>query len=144
MGLIRKLIRSQKLISAPPSSTVHQAAVLMERFNIGAMPVIDGETLVGVFSERDILTRVVMPERDPRATRLSEVMTKEVITTTPNIPLSVCLRRMAQHGCRHLPVISQGRVVAMLSSRDLLFAKLEDQREEIRSLRNYLEQAPLY
>lgn len=144
MGLIRKLVRNQKLISAPPSSTVHQAVVLMERFNVGAIPVIDGETLIGVFSERDLLTRVVMPERDPRTTRLSEVMTKEVITTTPNIPLSVCLRRMAQHGCRHLPVISQGRVVAMLSSRDLLFAKLEDQREEIRSLRNYLEQAPLY
>ncbi len=144
MGLIRKLIRNQKLISAPSSSTVHQAAVLMERSKIGAIPVIDGETLVGVFSERDLLTRVVMPERDPRTTRLSEVMTKEVITTTPSVPLSVCLRRMAQHGCRHLPVIHEERVVAMLSARDLLFAKLEDQNEEIRSLRSYLEQSPLY
>lgn len=144
MGLIRKLVRNQKLISAPSSSTVHQAAVLMERFKIGAIPVIDGETLVGVFSERDLLTRVVMPELDPRATRLNAVMTKEIITTTPSVPLSVCLRRMAEQGCRHLPVISEGRVVAMLSARDLLFAKLEDQREEIRSLRNYLEQAPLY
>jgi len=121
---------------------VIDVAVAMSEARMGAIPVMDGERLVGIFSERDLMTRVVVPGRDAHATVVEEVMTHRVVTASLEESVDRCLEKMQRAGCRHLPVVHDGRVVAMLSMRDLLRDEIEEQVEEIRSLRAYIHQAP--
>ncbi len=143
MHRIRSVIQRQHLISVALTATVYDAAVTMSRGRVGAIPVLDGEDLVGIFSERDLMTRVVVAGRDPRSTLVGEVMTHEVITATPEESVDFCLDKMRKADCRHLPVIVDGRAISMISMRDLLRDELQEQDEEIRSLRAYLHQTPV-
>jgi CBS domain-containing protein len=110
---------------------------------VGAIPILDGEKLVGIFSERDLLVRVVVPRRDPDATPVGEVMTREVVTATLEEHVDFCIERMRKVGCRHLPVVAGDRVIGVLSMRDLLRDELAEQDNEIRHLRAYLHQTPV-
>lgn len=143
MHRLRHVIQRQQLISAPPTATVYDAAVEMSRAHVGAIPIVDDDRLVGIFSERDLMTRVIVRGRDPRTTRVSEVMTHEVVTATTEEHVDFCLEKMRKAGCRHLPVEIGGRVIAMISMRDLLRDELREQDEEIRNLRAYLHQTPV-
>jgi CBS domain-containing protein len=140
MHTLRQVIQRLQMISAPSTASVFEVAVAMSDDRVGAIPIIDDEQLAGIFSERDLMTRVVVPGRDPRATRVAEVMTHEVVTATLEESVEACLEKMQSAGCRHLPVVHGGRVIAMLSMRDLLRDEIEEQGEEIRSLRAYLHQ----
>jgi CBS domain-containing protein len=91
MSTIRDLIQGRKVHSLHASESVMTAALYMTQCNIGAIPVMDGERLAGVFSERDILTRVVAAKRDPEATLLREVMTSEPFIVGPDDPVERCL-----------------------------------------------------
>lgn len=142
MHRLRSLIRRQRVVHAAPDASVQEVAVLMTRSRVGALPILDGGRLVGVFSERDLMTRVVVPRRDPEATRVSEVMTTQVETATPEEHIDFCLEKMKRVGCRHLPVVADERVIAMVSMRDLLHDELTEQGHEIRHLRAYLHQEP--
>ena len=142
MHTLRHVVQRLNLISAQPDAPVIDVAVAMSEGRIGAIPVMDGERLVGIFSERDLMTRVVVPGRDAHATRVEEVMTHRVVTASLDESVDRCLDKMKSAGCRHLPVIHDGRVVAMLSMRDLLRDEIDEQGEEIRSLRAYIHQAP--
>ena len=142
MHTLRHVVQRLNLISAQPDAPVIDVAVAMSEGRIGAIPVMDGERLVGIFSERDLMTRVVVPGRDAEATRVEEVMTHRVVTASLDESVDRCLDKMKSAGCRHLPVIHDGRVVAMLSMRDLLRDEIDEQVEEIRSLRAYIHQAP--
>jgi CBS domain-containing protein len=108
---------------------------------VGCVPVLEGEDLVGVFSERDLMTRVVVDGKDPHATLVGSVMTREVVTAGLDDRVSRCLEKMRGVPCRHLPVVADGRVIAMISMRDLLSDEIEEHVEEIRTLRAYLYQA---
>lgn len=143
MHRLRSVVQRQRVISAPPSATVQEVAATMTRARIGAIPVIDDERLVGIFSERDLMTRVVVAGRDPHATFVSEVMTTEVETATLEEHVGFCVEKMKRLGCRHLPVVADGRVIGMVSMRDLLRDELAEQDHEIRNLRAYLHQQPL-
>ena len=143
MHRLRSVLRERRVVSLPPTASVHDAAVAMAEGGVGAMPVLDGEQLVGVFSERDLMTRVVVPGLDARSTTISEVMTSEVITATLDDHVDGCLEKMKKRGCRHLPVIEEGRVIGVLSMRDLLRDEIEEQDHEIRNLRAYLHQTPV-
>ena len=143
MHKVKVLLQSRSLVYAAPGDTVIDVARKMGAAKVGAIPVLDGQRLMGVFSERDLMTRVVIPGRDPRSVFVKEVMTKEVITAHREETRSECIAKMREAGCRHLPVIEDGQVVAMLSMRDLLRDHIEEQGEEIRSLRQYLYQQPL-
>ena len=143
MHRLRSVLRSRRVISVSPTASVHDAAVTMTQGRVGAIPVLDGERLVGIFSERDLMTRVVVPGLDARATAVSEVMTSEVITANLEEHVDRCLEKMRKIGCRHLPVIEDGRVVGVLSMRDLLRDEIEEQDHEIRNLRAYLHQTPV-
>ncbi len=143
MHRLRNVIQRQHLITVPPSATVYEVAVSMSEGRVGAVPVVDGDLLVGIFSERDLMTRVVVPGRDPKTTPVSEVMTHEVVTATPEEHVDFCLEKMRKAPCRHLPVEMGGRIVAMISMRDLLHDEIGEQDEEIRSLRAYLHQTPV-
>jgi len=141
MHTLRHVIQSQTLIHAAPSATVFDVAALMSKARVGCIPVLEGDRLVGVFSERDLMTRIVVEGVDPRSTPVSSVMTREVITASLDDRVERCLDKMRSCGCRHLPVVAEGRVIAMISMRDLMRDEIEEQVEEIRGLREYIHQA---
>jgi CBS domain-containing protein len=89
------------------------------------------------------MTRVVVAHRDPADTPVSAVMTREVSTATIDDRVDACEEKMRRAGCRHLPVLAGGRVIGMISMRDLLRDELEEERHDLRELRAYLHQAPL-
>jgi CBS domain-containing protein len=109
----------------------------MTRHRTGALPVCAGSRLVGVFTERDALFRVIGQDRDPRTTQLSDVMTCDPQTIGTDKPLGHALHMMYEGGFRHVPVIADGRPVGMISARDALGPELRefvdemDQREHI-------------
>ena len=142
MHTLRQVVQRLNLISAEPDAMVLDVAVAMSEGRIGAIPIIEGERLVGIFSERDLMTRVVVAGRDERTTRVGDVMTHEVLTAGLDESVERCLQKMQRAGCRHLPVVHDGRVISMLSMRDLLRDEVEEQSEEIRQMRAYIQQAP--
>ncbi len=142
MHAIRHVIRPHRLVTAPPTASVLEVSRIMTDARVGAIPIVQGERIVGIFSERDLMTRIVVPGRDPQRALVLEVMTHEVLTAAPDDTRSECLERMREARCRHLPVIENGRLIAMLSMRDLLRDEIEEQDEEIRGLRAYLHQTP--
>ncbi|MCU0668499.1 MAG: CBS domain-containing protein [Myxococcota bacterium] len=142
MHTLEQVMRSRRLLTAHPGDTVYDVARRMTAARVGAVTVLDEERLVGVFSERDLMTRVVVPELDPETTRVGDVMTREVVTAELHEDRDSCLDKMQRTGCRHLPVLVQGRVLAMISMRDLLWDEIEEQVEEIRQLRAYVWQTP--
>jgi len=95
-----------------PQSTVLDAADLMNERRIGALCVVEGETLVGVFTERDILNRVVSAKLDPATTKIADVMTVPVTTCGPNGKTADCAAVMSHKRIRHLPVVEDGKLVA--------------------------------
>ena len=143
MHAIRSLIRPHRLVTAPPTATVMEVAQLMARARVGAIPILEDERIVGIFSERDLMTRVIVECRDPAATLVCDAMTSEVVTAEPHDTRSECLEKMHRAGFRHLPVLEDGRLLAMLSMRDLLRDEIAEHVEEIRGLRAYLHQTPI-
>ncbi len=142
MHRLRSVIQRRRLVTAAPGDWVLGVVELMTEGRIGAIPILDGEELVGIFSERDLMTRVVVPRRDPDETRISEVMTRDVVSAGPEETVAECLDKMHAAGCRHLPVRADGRLIAMVSMRDLLSDEIEEQETEIRQLKAYLHQTP--
>lgn len=140
MHTILRLLQSRHIETAAPSETALEGARRMTRANIGAIAVVDGGRLVGMFSERDLMTRVIVAGRDPAQTPIGEVMTRKLVTANVNDTRGSILAKMEGAGCRHLPVVEEGCLAAMLSMRDLLHDEIEEQHEEIQSLRAYLHQ----
>jgi len=143
MHTLAQAFRGRGLVSAKPEEDVLKVARRMCDAGVGAIVVLDGEALVGIFSERDLMTRVVVAHRDPAGTPVSAVMTRDVCTAEIDDKVDVCEEKMRRAGCRHLPVLVQGRVIGMISMRDLLRDELEEERHEVRELRAYLHQSPL-
>jgi CBS domain-containing protein len=143
MHAIRHVIRPHRLVTAPPTASVLEVARIMADARVGAIPIVEGERVVGIFSERDLMTRIVVEGRDPQRVLVMETMTHDVLTATPDDTRSECLERMREARCRHLPVLERGRLIAVLSMRDLLRDEIEEQHEEIQGLRAYLHQTPI-
>ena len=143
MHVLAQLIRSRGIVSARPHESALEVARRMSEAQVGAIVVLDGDALVGIFSERDLMTRVVVALRDPAETPVSAVMTREVVTAELEDRVDACEDKMRRAGCRHLPVLARGRVVGMISMRDLLRDELEEERLEIRELRAYIHQVPV-
>jgi len=122
---IRSVIEGQQLITASITTPVTEAALRMKEGNVGAMMVVDGDKLVGVFTERDALFRVVACGLDGRATTLAEVMTANPQTIHPDSSFTDALKMMHDGRFRHLPVVEDGRLVGAVSTRDALGPELE-------------------
>ena len=121
---VRQIIEGHQPVTAPASTTVQDAAQLMKEHNIGALMVVDGDKLAGVFTERDGLFRVLAAGREA-STPLSEVMTANPKTIAPDSPFSTALQVMHEGHFRHLPVVEEGRVIGVVSVRDALGPELE-------------------
>lgn len=131
--LIPDVVRDQVLLTLPPTATVREAARQMAARHVGAVLVSDaGSRLIGIFTERDVVTRVVAPGRDPDVTPLAEVMTRDPDTIAPEATAIEALRRMHDGRYRHLPIVKNGVVVGIVSRRDFLGiekARLDDETE---------------
>ena len=124
--LVRTLMDPRKLILVPGSMTVREAAKLMKSKHYGAVLVTEGDELLGIFTERDAVYRVIAAGRDPDATQLTDVMTKEPKTITPDKTFGHAMLVMHEGGFRHVPVIEDGKLVGMVSSRNALDPDLEE------------------
>ena len=121
---------------------VSEAVRLMADHNVGIVIVLDGGRLAGVFSERDVVRRVLYQGLDPARTPLGDVMTGCVITGDAEMDYESAIRAMDEAGIRHLLVTSGTRMLSMLSIRDLMRAAIHDRDEEVQHLREYLYQVP--
>lgn len=130
---IRTIIQGQHVVTATPDISVTAAAVAMRSAKIGAIAILENEKLVGIFTERDALFRVLAAGRNPITTTLGDVMTRDPQTITPNRPLNHALHLMHEGGYRHMPVVENGYLVGMVSVRDALGAELVEFTEELDS-----------
>lgn len=128
---VKQVMAKQQILTAPATLTVTEAARMMKLSNIGALMVVEGARLVGIFTERDALFRVLAEGRDPDATLLGEVMTRSPQTIGPDRPFGHALHMMYDGGFRHVPVVENGRPVGMVSARDALGPELTEFASEL-------------
>jgi CBS domain-containing protein len=139
---ISDLIRNQVLISAQPHQTVLEVAKMMVEHNIGAVPILQGAHLTGIFSERDLMSRVVAVGKNPSQIPVSQVMTEDPLTVAPNDSLETCMTLMKRHGFRHLPICAGRELKGVVSLRDILLQNLDEKDDEVRMMRAYLHSTP--
>ena len=122
---IRDVIKQQQPVTAPANMIVREAAIVMRQRRIGAMLVVEHGFLVGIFTERDALNRVVAESRDASTTTLADVMTSNPRTVSPNASFNAALELMHEGRFRHVPVVEDGRPLGMISVRDAMGPELE-------------------
>jgi len=123
---IPEVLQTRPVVRIDPLISVKDAAGLMFAQEIGALVVMEGDELVGLVSERDLMNKVVLTDKTPSDTLVEEVMTREVITVTPETTLDRALHLMSEHHFRHLPVVDErGKPTHMLSFRDLYAYRLK-------------------
>jgi CBS domain-containing protein len=123
---VKYVMERKKLLTAPPEMTVREAARRMAKRKVGAVLVVDQEGLVGIFTERDAVFRVIAQGRDVSAARLADVMTPSPKTVTPDKSFGYALLLMHENGFRHLPVIEDGKLLGIVSARNALDPDLEE------------------
>ena len=123
---IRSVMERRKVLTAPPETSVSKAAELMAKKNVGAVMVVEHERLVGIFTERDAVFRVIARGRDARTTLLADVMTTAPQTVDPDKSFGYALLMMHENGFRHVPVIENGKPIGIVSSRNALDPELEE------------------
>jgi len=128
---ISSLIARQKILTVAKETTVSEAARLMKKMKLGAVMVVEKEKLIGIFTERDAVFRVLAENRDPKTTRLAEVMTAKPQTIGPDRPFGHALHLMFESGFRHVPVVDHGRPIGMVSARDVLGPELQEFEAEV-------------
>ena len=142
MRTVGDLVKGRAFYSVTSDESVYDAVQRMAEKDIGAVPVLQASRLVGVFSERDIMKRVVVEGRDVRSTLIRDVMTAEVIVADATEEVEKVLKKMQKNRCRHMPVVSGDRVIGFLSLRDLLFADLEEKDAQVQQLNTYVHYSP--
>ena len=128
---IKSVIARQKILTAPATATVRDAARQMKQRNVSSIMVVDAGRLIGIFTERDALYRVTAEGRDPKAVKLADVMTAHPQTIDSDKPVGLALLMMYEGGFRHVPVVRDGRPIGMVSARDALGPELQEFESEI-------------
>lgn len=123
---VRSIMDRKKFLTAPPETSVSNAARMMEGKNVGAVMVVENERLVGIFTERDAVFRVIARGRDAQTTRLADVMTTAPHTVDPDKSFGYALLLMQENGFRHVPVIQNGKPIGIVSSRNALDPDMEE------------------
>ena len=116
----------KKLLTTPPKTTVSKAAKLMAKGKVGAVMVVERKSVVGIFTERDAIVRVIARDRDVQTTRLADVMTAAPQTVSPDKSFGYALLMMHENGYRHVPVVKNGKLVGIVSARNALDPDLEE------------------
>lgn len=140
MKLVKHILdaKGRGVISIEPESSVLDAIKLMAEKGIGSLVVMQDGALKGIVTERDYARKVIIKGRASESTPVSDIMTAKVMTTAPETTVDKCMALMTEKKCRHLPVVEEGNVVAMISIGDLVQAIINDQQEEIQHLEQYI------
>ena len=135
---VEELLRKQELLTLPETATAMQAARAMTERKVRAVLVTSKDgCLSGIFTERDLMSRVVVAGKDVERTKLADVMTREVYRVEPHVEVAIVRVELQRRHIRHLPVVVADRLVAVLSLRDILRADLEKMSHEVEELENY-------
>ena len=130
--------KGSEVYSIDSSATVYEALVLMASKEIGALVVMDGSQLVGMFSERDYARKVILVGRSSREMKVKEIMSAPVHNVQPNSTIDECMQEMTDKRCRHVPVIDEGNVIGVISIGDLVNFIISRQDQEIHDLEDYI------
>jgi CBS domain-containing protein len=130
--------KGSHVFSIAPGATVYEALERMADKNVGALVVMDGTDLVGIFSERDYVRKVILKGRSSKEMLVEEIMSTPVETVTPRATLDECMYRMTDKRCRHLPIVDEGRVVGVVSIGDLVNWIITVQDRTIHQLEDYI------
>ncbi len=141
MSRVRDIVQDRELYYAEEDETVAAVARKMAELHVGAIVILSGQQLRGVFSERDLMKRVVLEKLDPEQTPVRSVMSVAISTIDESATLEEAMEAMQQHNCRHLPVTRGGNVVSFLSMRDLMNYELARKTEELHHMRAYINGA---
>ncbi|MBI2839663.1 MAG: CBS domain-containing protein [Acidobacteria bacterium] len=140
MDTVGTLLREKgsSVLTTPAEATVLQAVEAMCAHKIGAVLVERDGAPAGIFSERDVMSRVILTRKDPSTTKVADVMTRELVCIEPGTAAAEAMAIMTQRRCRHLPVVNEGKVVGMISIGDLVRWASRNQEFEIRMLTDYI------
>jgi len=140
MPTVRDVVsrKGQNVVTVAPDCTVLEAARIMMQGRIGGVLVCENDKVVGIFTERDVLRRVVAEQRVPAETRVSEVMSRELVTVTSATKLDDCSALMTQRRIRHLPVVDENDLRGIITPGDLLAFRCSEQESVIQSLEHYV------
>jgi signal-transduction protein with cAMP-binding, CBS, and nucleotidyltransferase domain len=138
MVRIQDILAGRNLFSVQVDQSVADVARYMAELHVGAILVLERDELRGLFSERDLMTRVVVERRNPESTPVSAVMSTDLATIDETSTLEEALECMDQHKCRHLPVLRQRQVCGFLSMRDLMLVELDRKTDELHHLHAYM------
>ena len=141
MKNVTELLKSKPhraMVAVKPEDTVLDAIKILAREDIGAAVVVSGDRLVGIFSERDYTRKVVLKGRHSESTKVEEIMTANVVCVSPRAKTRDCMALMSEKNIRHLPVVEEGRVVGMVSIRDIVTDIIADQDFTISQLEHYI------
>ncbi|HEX5235340.1 MAG TPA: CBS domain-containing protein [Silvibacterium sp.] len=130
--------------SLTPAATAYDAIAVMAEKQVGALPILEGEILLGIVSERDYARKVILKGKSSRETPVTEIMSAPVLTVTPSHTVEECMRIVTERRIRHLPVVDNGRIVGIVSVGDLVKWTITAQQETISSLEAYIGVAPLF
>lgn len=141
MSRVRDIVQDRELYFVEAHQTVAAVARKMAELHVGAILILTGQQLRGVFSERDLMKRVVLEKLDIEQTPVGSVMSIDISTVDESATLEEAMEAMQQHNCRHLPVMRGGSVVNFLSMRDLMNYELARKTEELHHMRAYINGA---
>ena len=130
--------KGTQVFSVGPEDSVYQALEALARHDIGALAVVEGDRLVGMFSERDYARKVVLQGLTSRTTRVRALMSSDPVTAEPQTSIADCMRLMTEHRIRHLPILVAGQLSGLVSIGDLVKSLLAEQEELIGELRDYI------
>ena len=138
MAAVLELVKDREQYYADVDDVVMNVVRYMVERHIGAVAVIEKGKLAGIFSERDLMRRVVAEGRDPKSLKVSEVMTRDPLTVRPDDSLEFAMDLMKQHGFRHLPVCADDKISGLISMRDLLANAVLEKDGEVQMMRAYI------
>ncbi len=128
MKSVREILdhKNKPVVSIEPLACVFEAAQLMAEYNVGALTVHIDDYLVGIVTERDYVRKVILDHKTSKETKISEIMTRDVVKVSPETQATECIALMKEHHIRHLPVTVEGQVVGIVSLRDLFMETIEE------------------
>jgi len=130
--------KAHRLLAIKPTASVLDALKIMAEKEIGALVVLDGEKLVGIFSERDYARKIILFGKSSKDTSVSEIMTPKVVCVRPQQTVEECMSLMTEKRVRHLPVLSEKKVIGIISIGDVVRAMISDQQQTIEQLEQYI------
>ena len=134
--------KGHDVLSVTPDATVYEALRIMAENNVGALVVLDGETVAGIMSERDYARKVILHGKSSREMQVREIMTSRVYYMRPEQDLQECMAQMTDRHVRHLPILENDRLVGIISIGDVVKAIIADQESTIKLLETYITGTP--